>query len=266
MNKTITKKTRFEIFKRDNFICQYCGKSVKDGVVLNVDHIIPKAKGGGNEEQNLITSCFECNSGKRHRTLDDKRCKVSTTEVNKQLKRELKKAKDREEQLTEYYKLREELQTSDPELKVYNKILSEKLGFKLTTIGYKNCKKLFEKAGFDLFLESVDIVGCRDIKTTEERRKYLCGVLINKIKCRDDPLAEDEFSIFRYYMNHPNKRGGDYYVKWQIRPFIESIGKDNVIWCIDRVFNEGDGARSGYFASVLQICQEVLDAKPEDFI
>ncbi len=56
-------RTRFEIFKRDSFICRYCGKKSPD-VVLEVDHIIPKAEGGADDEMNLITSCWECNRGK----------------------------------------------------------------------------------------------------------------------------------------------------------------------------------------------------------
>lgn len=61
--KPISKKMRFEIFKRDGFKCQYCGAH-PPGVLLHVDHIHPVAEGGSNEEENLITSCQECNIGK----------------------------------------------------------------------------------------------------------------------------------------------------------------------------------------------------------
>ena len=58
-------RLRFEVFKRDNFTCQYCGRNVKeDGVKLHCDHIIPQSKGGEDNMKNLITSCMECNSGK----------------------------------------------------------------------------------------------------------------------------------------------------------------------------------------------------------
>ena len=70
MRKVLSKSLRFEIFKRDKFICQYCGGKAPE-VVLNVDHIEPVSKGGTNELMNLITSCFACNSGKRDRKLDD---------------------------------------------------------------------------------------------------------------------------------------------------------------------------------------------------
>lgn len=61
---------RFEIFKRDAFTCQYCGKKPPEAL-LEVDHIVAVANGGGNEEHNLITSCFECNRGKSARPLGE---------------------------------------------------------------------------------------------------------------------------------------------------------------------------------------------------
>ena len=64
-------RLRFEIFKRDNFTCQYCGRNVKnDGVKLHCDHIKPRNSGGLNNIDNLITSCMECNIGKSDVLLD----------------------------------------------------------------------------------------------------------------------------------------------------------------------------------------------------
>jgi len=68
--KAIPNGVRFEVFKRDAFTCQYCGSKAPD-VILNVDHIKPVADGGENEIVNLITSCFNCNSGKSDVALDD---------------------------------------------------------------------------------------------------------------------------------------------------------------------------------------------------
>ncbi len=56
------KITNFKIYERDNFKCIYCGKSsIEDGVELEVDHIYPKGKGGGNDIFNLATICTLCN-------------------------------------------------------------------------------------------------------------------------------------------------------------------------------------------------------------
>jgi hypothetical protein len=66
----IGKTLRFEVFKRDGFACQYCGKRPPD-TILEVDHIDPRANGGTDIEINLITSCFDCNRGKAARKLGD---------------------------------------------------------------------------------------------------------------------------------------------------------------------------------------------------
>ncbi len=68
--KSLTKKIRFEVLKRDQFTCQYCGAKAPD-VLLEVDHIKPVALGGINDILNLITSCQPCNAGKKDRPLSD---------------------------------------------------------------------------------------------------------------------------------------------------------------------------------------------------
>lgn len=60
---SISKRLRFEVFKRDNHTCQYCGRSAPE-VVLQVDHIEPLSLGGENKPANLVTACRDCNSGK----------------------------------------------------------------------------------------------------------------------------------------------------------------------------------------------------------
>jgi len=56
-------RIRFEVFKRDEFTCQYCGRKSPD-VVLEVDHIHPVCDGGTDDPINLRTSCWDCNHGK----------------------------------------------------------------------------------------------------------------------------------------------------------------------------------------------------------
>lgn len=57
----ITKRLRFEVLKRDGFKCKYCHRSE---VIINVDHVIPKALGGTDDPGNLVASCDDCNAGK----------------------------------------------------------------------------------------------------------------------------------------------------------------------------------------------------------
>jgi hypothetical protein len=68
--KALSKKTRFDVFKRDGFVCQYCGAH-PPSAILEVDHIQPVAFDGTNDMDNLITSCFDCNRGKSDRQLSD---------------------------------------------------------------------------------------------------------------------------------------------------------------------------------------------------
>ena len=52
--------TRQNIFKRDNFECQYCGTK-RD---LTLDHVIPSSRGGAHHWNNLVTACKKCNAKK----------------------------------------------------------------------------------------------------------------------------------------------------------------------------------------------------------
>lgn len=63
--KGISDRIRYRVLFRDGFMCRACGQSAKDGVKLNVDHIIPVDQGGTNELGNLQTLCEYCNHGKQ---------------------------------------------------------------------------------------------------------------------------------------------------------------------------------------------------------
>jgi hypothetical protein len=67
--RKISNSLRFEVFQRDQHTCQYCGRRVPE-VELEVDHVIPVARGGTDAFENLITSCRECNSGKSAKLIE----------------------------------------------------------------------------------------------------------------------------------------------------------------------------------------------------
>ena len=56
--------TRFNLFLRDKFTCQYCGK-LRD---LTFDHVVPRAQGGRTTWENVVTACSPCNLKKGGRT------------------------------------------------------------------------------------------------------------------------------------------------------------------------------------------------------
>lgn len=59
----VSKRLRYEILRRDNHACRYCGATAPD-VPLTVDHVVPSALGGSDDPSNLVTACRDCNSGK----------------------------------------------------------------------------------------------------------------------------------------------------------------------------------------------------------
>lgn len=65
----ISKTLRFEVFKRDSFKCRYCGRAAPE-VVLNLEHVVPVARGGLDEIANFVTACADCNGGKSDCPLD----------------------------------------------------------------------------------------------------------------------------------------------------------------------------------------------------
>lgn len=63
MPKRQVRFSRYNIYLRDQSRCQYCGKkySRKD---LNLDHVIPRSRGGLTTWENIVASCFHCNRRK----------------------------------------------------------------------------------------------------------------------------------------------------------------------------------------------------------
>jgi 5-methylcytosine-specific restriction endonuclease McrA len=72
--------TRKNIFERDHHQCQYCGVSGRDkGVTLNLEHVLPKCRGGKTTWENIVASCTKCNTKKGNRTLREVGWKLRKT-------------------------------------------------------------------------------------------------------------------------------------------------------------------------------------------
>lgn len=61
------KFSRINVFSRDGFRCQYCGRQFEMRL-LNYDHVVPRSKGGQTVWTNIVTSCYGCNTKKDRRT------------------------------------------------------------------------------------------------------------------------------------------------------------------------------------------------------
>lgn len=59
----VTKRIRYEVLRRDNHACRYCGATAPEAK-LTVDHVTPTALGGTDTPDNLVAACRDCNAGK----------------------------------------------------------------------------------------------------------------------------------------------------------------------------------------------------------
>lgn len=59
----VSKRLRFEILRRDNHQCRYCGGRAPEAI-LTIDHVVPTTLGGSDDPANLVAACKECNAGK----------------------------------------------------------------------------------------------------------------------------------------------------------------------------------------------------------
>ena len=148
--KAIGDKLRFEVFKRDNFKCQYCGMAAPD-VTLNIDHIDPVSNGGVNDILNLITSCRNCNSGKSDRLLSEH------SMLDKQRKM-LEDLEERRQQLQMMIQWREELSGFDNELvHALGEIVNKKISpLSITQTGMDQIEGWLKKFSFEELLKVVD--------------------------------------------------------------------------------------------------------------
>lgn len=151
--KPLSKKLRFEVFKRDGFTCQYCGHMAPD-VLLEVDHIKPVAQGGKNEIMNLVTSCRDCNSGKGARELDD-------SSVIKKQQKQLTELNDRKEQLKLMLAWKEELAVMvEEQVDVIDVFIQERYDKILSSEGRRIIKSLITRFGFNEVYDSAEIAVC----------------------------------------------------------------------------------------------------------
>lgn len=172
--KTISKKTRFEVFKRDGFVCQYCGAH-PPAVILEPDHINPVANGGDNSMDNLITSCFDCNRGKSSNLL---------TVVPKSLREKAAEIREREAQIEGY---REAVQASldrieDDMWEVAEAIVPGCSKKGINRKWLQSIKNFNAKLPLHEVLEAAEIAMAQKPYSANPRFLYFCGVCWNKIR------------------------------------------------------------------------------------
>ena len=174
VRKSLSKKMRFEVFKRDAFVCQYCGAH-PPSVILHVDHIHPVSKGGGNDIDNLVTACEACNQGKSARVLGD---------VPQTLKDKAASVRESEEQLRGYHevlearRLRIENEAWDV-AEVFDPGCSDR-GFNKKDLS--SIKVFVSKLGVYECLEAAERADAKRPNSYDMAFRYFCGICWNKIR------------------------------------------------------------------------------------
>lgn len=170
--KTLPKKTRFEVFKRDSFKCQYCGRSAPD-VILEIDHIIPVAEGGKDDIINLVTSCRDCNRGKGKIKLSNKEM------VNRQKKQldEMNELREQTEMMIEWK--RELIELESKQVSAINDWLATETGYAANKNGQKKLKELISRFGFSEVYDAT-ILSFRKYKNWEYAFNKIGGICYNK--------------------------------------------------------------------------------------
>lgn len=170
----ISKRVRFEIFKRDGFCCHYCGGH-PPGVVLEIDHIIPVSKKGSNDLENLVTSCFSCNRGKSD---------VQLTTLPQKTFEKIELIKEKEDQYKEYKKLLLAIDRRiQKEAVIVNKTFQKYFPEETLLPRFidSSLKQFINELGFPVVNESMN-KACSKFPTSEKAAKYFCGICWRKIK------------------------------------------------------------------------------------
>jgi hypothetical protein len=186
--KSIGKKLRFEVFKRDRFTCQYCGQAAPD-VVLHVDHIDPVDNGGDNEIVNLVTSCQACNLGKGKRLLDDRKA----VEIQRE---QLAAIEERREQLKMMLDWRVECAGFEAEqVDAIDTIIKMRFSRTLSPQGRLDVASLIKKFGMPLVLESSQSA-CEYYKDADTAISRIGGICVCKKRDAESP-GMGKFSYIR---------------------------------------------------------------------
>lgn len=184
--KAISKKLRFEVFKRDKFTCQYCGKKAPD-VILVIDHIQPVSKKGTNDILNLITSCQSCNQGKSNIVLNE------NVILNKQRK-QLEDIEERKQQIKLMIKWQKECNNTtnliiDSLVEQWDNLTK----YELNNIGKSTLRLMLKKYNFDEIIEAMDIAANYYLKIEDDKFTHdSVEVAFKKTKgiCRNKQLEK----------------------------------------------------------------------------
>lgn len=168
----ISASTRFEVFKRDGFVCSYCGGHPPT-VILHVDHITAVARGGENDMDNLTTACDRCNLGKGAR--DVKSAPVPLSE-------RAAITAEKEAQLLGYAGIMEERRARIEEWAWNIAQMLEPGAKEFRRDNLFSIKKFLGRLPLHEVQEAAEIATAKGIYSQYKQFTYFCGVCWSKIR------------------------------------------------------------------------------------
>lgn len=221
---SLSKKLRFEVFKRDGFKCSYCGQA-PPAVVLEVDHVEPKSLGGKDEINNLITACFDCNRGKTN---------VPLSSIPPKISENIEALKEREEQLKEYRKYLKKIESRiNGDIRKVSKIYEDKYeGWTFSDSFKMSIKRFLESLPVNEIEDSILIAINKFPSDKDKVLNYFCGICWHKIKSRVDPQYATFTDLKRYWENQ--KRGSGYLPDNYLRSWMRKYDTEALKNAMDR--------------------------------
>lgn len=178
IRKPISKKLRFEVFKRDSFTCQYCG-STPPSVILHVDHIHPVADGGCNNIDNLITACLPCNLGKSATPL---------TSIPKNLKDKCAEVAEREAQIRGYNEIltARANRIEEDAWKVAAAIEGLDYVESFNRADFESIKRFIDRLPTAEVIAAGHTACAKGLRSSNRTFKYFCGICWAKVREEED--------------------------------------------------------------------------------
>lgn len=191
---SISTRTRFEVFKRDRFVCAYCGRTPPEAL-LHVDHIHPVALGGTDDLANLITACSTCNLGKSSIPLDEARVPAVTRQSVDDLAERIEQAKAYLEFTASLRSLvdRQVQMVTDRWAERFGATSEERADGTYWVLDYgqfpreQSVRQILRRLPLESVLDAVDITADWTDRPNYRACRYFYGICWNRIKANGEP-------------------------------------------------------------------------------
>lgn len=177
---SISKRLRYEVLRRDNYSCRYCGATASDGARLTIDHVVPESLGGTDEPGNLVAACRDCNAGKASTRPDEplvddaQQAAIRYANAVRQAAADLEAAQAPE---------RDYRNTFHDEWQQFRYGLNYMKGYPLPA-DWEASLNQFHRAGLPIeaVVDAVHMVMAKPAVAPDSKWRYFCGICWNRVR------------------------------------------------------------------------------------